>query len=1052
MRSLGRSRRVLSAPRCASRRLASATLAAPAAFVALIALVVLAASSTSLSLADPAVIGEWAGPYSWPLVTVHTALLPTGKVLVWDDHTTSPGVQIYNPANGSLTSKPYNASNLFCSGQTALADGRVIVIGGHFSTYAGITDSTFFNPVTESWSAGPDMTYARWYPTGTALSDGRVLATSGASDCPTCNNPGGTHAGIATIPEIFDPVANSWSQLASASLSVPLYPHMFLLPDGRIFLSGSQEEPVVSRTLNLATQTWTVVDNNARDGGSSVMYLPGKILKAGLGRNPDYPVANSIATAWVIDMTQPSPSWRSVAPMSFARTQLTLLTLPDGNVLCTGGGGSSDVYDTGSAVHEAEMWNPSTETWSTLAAMTEPRLYHSTALLLPDARVLVSGGGRFGPDYPSAEIYSPPYLFKGPRPTITSAPSVIQHTNHFSVQTPDAASITKVSLLRTGSVTHAFDENARFVPLSFTHAGSGALDVVAPANGFIAPPGYYMLFLVDGNGVPSVAAMVRIPTPAEDGIPPSAPGGLNATTAAGRVDLTWTAATDNVAVTGYNIHRGTSPGVVPTVGNMVGQSAGTAFTDTGFANGTYYWVFTARDANNNVGPPSNEITRTVTADTTSPTVSMTSPAPGVVTGIVSLGASASDNIGVAAVQFLVDGANYGLEDTAAPFVVSWDSTSVVNGAHTVAARARDARGNSATSAPVPITVSNSTAVGLAASYAFDEGSGPTAKDSSTHTNTGTLNGPTWTASGKHNGGLAFTTTNAYVEMPNSTSLNISGTGLTLSMWVNITNSNTADYVLLSKPWMSGSQPYPYYQYGIEFDANGAKTLDFYFGDASGSLHGPYSMTPILGAWTHVAFTYDGVAVKGYLDGVLKISTSASGSLAARATTLHVGVDSIYTQGYKGSMDDLRIYGRALSQSEIQQDMNLGVPPPVVNIPPVPDGTFGTPMTAARANSTGTTITLSWNTGCGDVGYHGIYGLLSSVSTYSVLGGVCTLGSTGTGSWSGVPAGNLWFLIAGDNGAGVEGTWGVNSQGLDRKGGTPSGVCANTVRSNVGSCP
>src|SRR4030095_10217917 len=153
------------------------------------------------------------------------------------------------------------------------------------------------------------------------------------------------------------------------------------------------------------------------------------------------------------------------APMAFARTQHTLLTLPDGNVLCTGGAGSSDVYDIGSSVYQAEMWNPATGIWSTMATMTEPRLYHSTALLLPDARVLVSGGGRFGPDYPSAEIYSPPYLFRGPRPTIGSAPSVIQHTNHFSVQTPDAASIATVSLLRTGSVTHAFDENARFVPL-----------------------------------------------------------------------------------------------------------------------------------------------------------------------------------------------------------------------------------------------------------------------------------------------------------------------------------------------------------------------------------------------------------------------------------------------------------------------------------------------------------------------------------------------------------------------------------------------------------
>src|SRR5262245_51254133 len=98
--------------------------------------------------ADPAVIGEWAGPYSWPLVTVHTALLPTGKVLLWDDHTTSPGVQVYNPANGNLASRPYNANNLFCSGQTALPDGRILVVGGHEAVYTGINDTTIFNPAS----------------------------------------------------------------------------------------------------------------------------------------------------------------------------------------------------------------------------------------------------------------------------------------------------------------------------------------------------------------------------------------------------------------------------------------------------------------------------------------------------------------------------------------------------------------------------------------------------------------------------------------------------------------------------------------------------------------------------------------------------------------------------------------------------------------------------------------------------------------------------------------------------------------------------------------
>ena len=141
--------------------------------------------------------------------------------------------------------------------------------------------------------------------------DGRVLVVSGAENCPTCVSPTGSHAGIALIPEIYNPQTNAWTQLNSASLSLPLYPHMFVLPDGRVFASSTQEDPIVSRVLDIGTQTWSTV-GVLRDGGSSVQYRLGKILKTGSARNPDYPPAASTSTAWVIDMNLPSPTWRSV--------------------------------------------------------------------------------------------------------------------------------------------------------------------------------------------------------------------------------------------------------------------------------------------------------------------------------------------------------------------------------------------------------------------------------------------------------------------------------------------------------------------------------------------------------------------------------------------------------------------------------------------------------------------------------------------------------------------------------------------------------------------
>jgi hypothetical protein len=198
--------------------------------------------------------------------------------------------------------------------------------------------------------------------------------------------------------------------------------------------------------------------------------------------------------------------------MAYPRSFLNLTTLPDGTVLATGGETDRNGGNIANAVFAAELWSPQTQTWTTMAAMHTPREYHSTALLLPDGRVLQSGmGSDFGnvPDELSAEFYSPPYLFKGARPVITQAPAQIHFATSFFVATPDAASITSAVLIRTGAVTHFFDQNTRFVPVTFQQA-AGGLTITPPANGFAAPPGYYMLFLVNGSGVPSVAPIMQL--------------------------------------------------------------------------------------------------------------------------------------------------------------------------------------------------------------------------------------------------------------------------------------------------------------------------------------------------------------------------------------------------------------------------------------------------------------------------------------------------------------------------------------------------------------
>jgi len=512
---------------------------------------------------DPSVVGQWGPVSNWPILPIHVTLMPTGKVLAYghDSTVNTTLATIWDPASNGFTPTSFGNADLFCSGHGLLPDGRVFIAGGHnMADYHGITNATIFDPTTSAWSSAPAMSFGRWYPTVTALPDGRMLITSGAINCNGCN---------ATTPEIYDPAANSWTLLTNAALNLPIYPHMFVLPDGRVLSAGSYELPVAAQALNLGTQTWTTIDPTVLDAGSAVMYVPGKILKTGTSATSDPPYKNSAATAYILDMTAGSPAWRAINSMNFPRTYHNLTSLPDGNVLVTGGEGTTNPFDQSTAVYEAEMWSPTSETFTTMASMQTARVYHSTALLLPDGRVLVGGSGEYGTgstDQLSAEIYSPPYLFNGARPTITSAPSTLTYGAQFTVQTPNAANISSASLIRPGSVTHAFNESQRYIPLSFT-SSSGSLNVQAPGNANIAPPGYYMLFVVNGSGVPSVAKFVQMlnsgppPAPTVTSIAPStgaATGGTAVTITGTGFQLGAAVTFGGTAATGVTVVSSTS--------------------------------------------------------------------------------------------------------------------------------------------------------------------------------------------------------------------------------------------------------------------------------------------------------------------------------------------------------------------------------------------------------------------------------------------------------------------------------------------------------------
>ena len=446
-------------------------------------------SVTIIAGGQAALVGQWSAVFPAPSILIHTHLMPDGKVLIFG----RTGAQVWDPATGGFTSVP-SPSLVFCAGHDFLPDGRLLVTGGGGGDGRGLRNTNIFDFLAGSWVVGPDMPQGRWYPTNKTLPNGEVLTIAGQDETGT----------TVPVPEVWN--GTSWRKLTTASFALPNYPRMFVAPDGRLFYAGSGQQ---SRFLDVTgTGSWTDGPPRkfgGRSYGSAVMYEPGKILYVG-GANPP------TNTAEIIDLNQASPEWTLTGSLAYARWNLNATILPTGDVLVTGGV-SGDRSNAALRVNVAELWNPATGGWTTLPSSASLlRGYHSTSLLLPDGRVLHGGGGGGGGtiDNLNYEIYSPAYLLRGARPVVTGAtPAVVGYGQTLFVETPDAAGIVKVTFIRHGSVTHAFDAGQRLVPLSFSQ-GAGGLTVNLPASRATAPPGPYMLFLVNGNGVPSVARMMRL--------------------------------------------------------------------------------------------------------------------------------------------------------------------------------------------------------------------------------------------------------------------------------------------------------------------------------------------------------------------------------------------------------------------------------------------------------------------------------------------------------------------------------------------------------------
>jgi hypothetical protein len=477
-------------------------------------------------LPPEATAGEWDAPVQWgTIVPLHMALLSTGKILAWGREELDGSMgqpRLWDPTSGSPEGMAVEVAAdtmLFCAGHALMADGKLMVSGGHKLDDRGLDVTHTFDPASETWQTGlPKMAKGRWYPHAPALGDGRLVTVAGKDTTKT----------VVRIPEIWE--SNQWVPLAGASLTLPYYPRDFVDPkNGLVFMAG---ERTTSRWLDVDAAggsgrgRWFDGPPHQwpfnRDYGSAVMYDEGKILYVGGGGNtgwdtPDPTSAVPTATAEKIDLMATSPAWASAGSMAQPRRHLNATVLPDGTVLVTGGVSGGGFNDIASAVHAAELWDPATNDWTALAPNAIDRGYHSVSLLLPDGTVLhgasgdanVPGTSTKYPAQRNHEIFHPPYLFRGARPVISDAPADVTYGSPFHVTTPNAAQVTAVRWIHLGAVTHSFDQSARANTLSFTPEGDG-LSVTAPSSPNSAPPGHYLLFILNRNGVPSVGRIVHV--------------------------------------------------------------------------------------------------------------------------------------------------------------------------------------------------------------------------------------------------------------------------------------------------------------------------------------------------------------------------------------------------------------------------------------------------------------------------------------------------------------------------------------------------------------
>ena len=492
-----------------------------------------AGAPTARAAAVPSEDGQWAPPFDIPAIGIHASLLPTGKVLWF--YRTAEDVErgqatLWDPATGAFKQVPPplidgKPANIFCAGQSLLPDGRLLVMGGQLgdnpdsgAQFKGLDAVFTFNPHNETWTRQPNMSGGRWYPTQVLLPDGRTVVMGGYDASGVVGAPHNPDIEVFTPSPDLDGVGTVTVVGKRGGTGNPptggLYPHLFSMPSGRTLVAGPRPSdswflnplgsgPLswsnVADPVNHAFGTGVILPSASAESATKVALIAGG-LEAG-------------THVQVFDETAPGTGWTTAPALNVPRSHHNTVLLPDGSMVTVGGGRGNVNNDKSLFLPEnlsVELYDPATGTWRQGPSQGEGRAYHSTALLLPDGRVVSAGDDTNGGNSTdTAEIYSPPYLFKGARPAVTGAPARVGYGQDFTA-TFGGSDVASAVLVAPGATTHAVDMSQRYVPLQITGRTDDSVTLAAPAKAELAPPGHYMLFLLNAKGVPSVARYIKL--------------------------------------------------------------------------------------------------------------------------------------------------------------------------------------------------------------------------------------------------------------------------------------------------------------------------------------------------------------------------------------------------------------------------------------------------------------------------------------------------------------------------------------------------------------